>query len=712
MKKKKTAFLALAVAGVMTAGMLSGCSLITTDAHKDYMQTIATVDISGSSAFEANGEFASLGGAIEPSDILKRDLIASFVSSGYSAMNSYGWSYKQTFDAISKSLVNRQLTIQYAVAYLLKNGTDALGEMQYSVEGYNAAVKDTTGNAKKLAGLQYFLSEAEQNQGLYSCRKSFNNALDSQEKKYIKSEDDGTSSSSATVRTLPKNVNTENEGYYDPAYKIYTGFNSASDCGGYEAVKGSTTTTRKKAYNSYIAGLRESQLLAEKEDPTDLESLAYFTEQRISSYETILINKLTKLFEKEAAETLSEAYMNDYYDKLYASQSEAFKAEGGAATFEESLDKMAADNFLLTAPAQNYGYVINILLPFSASQSAAVSALNTDYGDKKGNAFAQRAKILEKVKATDQRGTWFTGETDYSYLATDAFTNADENRSKYLFFEDALKSEGESAQYEPLKNYYGKYSYNGQVHYDEENKKYTLSPKKISIDDFIGEMTNYLAFAGFTCVADSSLATSDYYNQAPEDYYKTVDGALKVDYSKFLYYAGYVQELRDSFDANNLFVAGTKENTAFSIINELSFAYNTDTAGLNSYLGYSVVTGKTSFVSEFEYAAQEACRMGAGSYTVAPSQYGWHIMYCTFSFVESNGEIRPFTFNYNDINREGSFSNLLYESVKSTIVENYSSNMQKTIVGEYTSCATVYEDRYTELANELDENAKQNNQAG
>ncbi len=170
-----------------------------------------------------------------------------------------------------------------------------------------------------------------------------------------------------------------------------------------------------------------------------------------------------------------------------------------------------------------------------------------------------------------------------------------------------------------------------------------------------------------------------------------------MDYSKFVYYEGKVK--LDNFNANRLFVAGSQENKALSVINELSFAYNTDTAGLNTYLGYSVILGKTKFVSEFEYAAQIACQNGAGSYVVVPSDFGWHIIYCTFSFTgNGSGEIRPFIYDHSKIDEEGSFSYQFYEALKTNFVNDFNSNRQKMIANVYNECKTVYEDRYADLA--------------
>ena len=150
------------------------------------------------------------------------------------------------------------------------------------------------------------------------------------------------------------------------------------------------------------------------------------------------------------------------------------------------------------------------------------------------------------------------------------------------------------------------------------------------------------------------------------------------------------------FNANEMFLAGSAENVVYSAINELSFAYNTDTAGLNTYLGYSVITGNTDYVDEFEYAAQYVCRLGAGSYVVVATDYGWHIIYCTFSFTEDN--LTPFSYDDAQKDVEGTFSNLFYEALRTDIVDQYTNVQRTKAINAYTSCATVYEDRYADLS--------------
>ena len=77
---------------------------------------------------------------IGKTEVLKRDLAASFLSN-YSNLQNQGYGdYASMFKTICENLVARQIRIQYAMAYLLENG-DAEGN-GYTVEGYQAAAAD------------------------------------------------------------------------------------------------------------------------------------------------------------------------------------------------------------------------------------------------------------------------------------------------------------------------------------------------------------------------------------------------------------------------------------------------------------------------------------------------------------------------------------------------------------------------------------------
>lgn len=683
--KKSKKIIALSLTSVLACGLFAGCDSFSTDTLKNMEQIVAEVNIGEGESFQEGGEYAAYAGSIQTSYVYKRDLISQYLSNG-SQMSNY--SAKDLFTMIRESLVNRKTIAQYAMAYFLKNGATEESEdgtsvnRSYSVQEYNdylAASKD-----KELASYEYFLSQTERDRAKYSVRKMVNNTLDSQEKNLVEEEEEK-SNSSVSVRTLPTGVDGENSDYYDKDYKIYTGKNPELNYGSYEKIEGGKPMTRKRAYSSLLSNLLSNGLIEKGENVTDFESLDYFTMELTTAYENALINKLSEAFEREEEERLSrEGEIEARFDQLFETQSSTF-VDG--STFETTFGEMSASKFVLSAPNAGYGYVINILLPFDSSASEQLN----NYSGLEGDKFVYRAQLLKRLTAIDQRETWFTGETDYSYDADEnAFGGIDRNK---LFFEDNMTAV-DGGKYELLENYYGKYTYNGKAEYNEEKDTYKFTPNKIDIDDFIDEMESYLQFAGLN-VSDNKVDNrSGYYDKAKTDYYDK-NNPDTVDYSSFLYYKGKVEIA--NFDNNMIYCAGSDENKAMSVINELSFAYNTDTAGLNKYLGYAVSPYKTDFVKEFEFAAQEAVRGGAGTYTIAPSQYGWHIMYCTFAVTEAKTPL--FTYHAEDKDKEGTFSNQYYESLKASAIQNRSKDIQTQIVNNYAACVTVYDDRCEDLFN-------------
>ena len=81
---------------------------------------------------------------------------------------------------------------------------------------------------------------------------------------------------------------------------------------------------------------------------------------------------------------------------------------------------------------------------------------------------------------------------------------------------------------------------------------------------------------------------------------------------------------------------------------------------------------------------------------VAPSDYGWHIIYVAFVYDADDGDVYG-GFNVADVEKEGTFSNLFYESLKSTSATSYTQDAQKAVLNEYKTSGTRYVSRYQDL---------------
>lgn len=705
---RKIAVICLSVAFTLSAAAC-GEGLITTNSEKDMAQVIGTVNIADHDDFKGSGQYAEYADVIGSinQNILKRDLVAYFLNAGSTYISSYGYTYEQTFNTLMDNLTSRKIMVQYAMAYYFDKHPDT-----YSVSGYNAYIESERGKVtdeteKKLYAahpeiftLKYFLTEggktsaedtADYDRAVYGLKKMINNSLDSAEKTYIKEEEDDDDDSSAESRTTPTGVGTETEDYYDTDYEVYTGRNAASACGSYKRLDGSTQKTRQRAYNDFLANLSRNGLLGD-EDTTDFTKVDYYFVELASQMEQALITQYTDDLGEEANAKLTEAYVTDQYNALLESQKNIYSADQSA--FETQIGNVSDDSFVVYSPKEGFGFVYNILLPFSKTQTQLLSTYTNDKGLEKREFYQKRAELLENVKGKDLRAAWFSKDEDSNYAyeaeAGDYYGNA----SNYLFFENNLtKSDGDNARYEKLGQYYGEYAYNGSVTKDEDGK-YTCKPNEITIDGFLGEMEGYLKYAGLTA---SGSKKSAYVTEA--DKY-TVDNKGKFDYSQFVYYEGKVT-LNDTA-TSDYFVKGKDAYTAVSVINELTFAYSTDTGLFNKYMGYTVSPYKTSYMAEFEYAAQYAIKKGVGTYVVCPTDYGWHVIYVSFVY-DKVGEV--YNFDWDQIDEEGSFSNLYYESLKSSNADTYTNLIQTQILGEYKKdeCVTLHKNRYKDLLS-LDKN--------
>ena len=716
MNSKKTIkkFGAGALALVLTVGA-TGCDFLVTDNEKDLKQTVATVNISSnlkSAEMECADDVQKLiDNKGLSTDIPKRDLIAYFLNTGYMYVQNYGYTYEDTFNMLMDGLVEKKILTQYAVAHFLekddaKTADACLEYVNTQIDGAKGKEKELLSSHREVLTMKYFLSAEEYDEAVYGLKKSLNGSLDSAEVNYItETADEHTHNE---TRTTPTNANVEKEDHVpmkDGAldYDIYTGRNAFDACGTYEKVDGSTVTSRKKAYNAFLSNLQSYGLIKDGEDTAVVTELDYYYLELSSTLGSALVNKYTEELKDEAIALLDADYVADKYDEIKGSQKNAY--ENKPTDFDTALDSVSDTSFVLYGQ-KDFGFVYNILIPFSASQTQAYSSAKNNL---KGDAlFNARKQILQGVEAKDLRSAWFCTEEDehYAYEVTgnDYFNNNGEEKD-YLFFEKNMTN---TDKYEKLSQYAGQYPYNGKAELKDDEWDFT--PKKLTIDKFIAEMEGYINYVVGSTVASGIRQDATYGIQVTPDGDKLVDtvytnsATKKVDYSKFMYYEGKVNLTQD-FKASDFFnekVGATEEVNAYyqalSAVNELMFAYSTDTGCLNSYMGYVVSPYKTDFVSEFEYAAQQAVLGGVGSYVVAPSDYGWHIIYCSFVYDADDGDVYG-GFKANEMEVEGTFSYLFYESLKSTSASSYTTTVQNQLLNQYNNdkAVTLHTKAYQDL---------------
>ncbi len=719
---KKTAALMLGLA--LTVGA-TGCNFIVTDNARDMEQKVATIDISAAlKEDERYGETiaAAVSEIIGKSEISKRDLVTYFLSAGSSYAESYGYGY--TFNMLLNTLINREIIIQYAVADYLadkESGLTLAGHNEYVQDALDALSNDNPEKAlltahPEVLTFKYFLTEGgkeeeDYNRAVYNLKKSLNNSLDQLEMEYIKaSEHDH--DASATVRTLPTGVNTANEEYYSTNYEIYTGRNSLAECGDYEKQDGSTTVSRRNAYNSLLANLHSYGLISTSagkvENPSDICHLDYYYVELSSTLAQAFINKYYEDLEEKVEEKMDATYVSGKYVDLLAEQTRAY--ENKPFEFKTAMDSVSDSSFLLYG-TENFGFVYSILVPYSATQEIEFNMYKAQ-GLTTNDLYLKRADIWAEIEAEDQRSSWITDDehTNYSYTVGD----------DYYFFENHFGGE-KADQYEEIRHYAGKYPFQGDVikNTDGEIEKVKAKTGK-NIDDVLADMLGQIkTVSGLDSTElteqnylDSGLTKYEYY-RSTKDYttdidkdaegnkitdengeYVWVDDDIIEDYSRFIYRKGKLDFGGEEPTASDFFNPASKSYKALSAVNEILFAYSTDPGSLNMGMGYVVSPYGNGYVSEFEEAAQWAVEQGVGAWAVVANEFGWHIVYCSFKY--ENGVM----YQYNHTEAvgdkengiepvEGSFSNLFYNSLKEQMVSNVTTEIQSMVLNQFNNDKAV-----------------------
>lgn len=705
---KKLICLAVAASLVMGAAF-AGCTV--TNNEEDAKQTVLVVNISKSDRFAE--EFSGYEAVIADKTYTKRDMLISYYN-GYSSL-SQSQSLADIFDSIKDNYVQSSVITQYATVSLLKD----------KVDGGNGTVAEYTALSSDVEKCEYLLSDSPEavKRAKYNINRTLNSVLDSAERELLEEKEDDEYVGSGT-RSTPSGIDSTVEDYVTEEYNVYTGYTGylLEDAGeDYEPLDNTNKVTRQKAYSAFIKNLGKNYLInAEDEKQTDIWKLSYVIDSYVSQLQSEIVDAYNdKLVEKqkEIIDTIDESgeygYIRDQYESAFESQ----KTENdSASSFESALSSMSDSKFILYSPdtestteqiGGNYGtfgFVYNILLPFSKTQEAQLKTYQT-YRDNEtiteSGYYKARNDIMKNIKTTDQRSAWFNGSTDYSFNASETELGyfkgkvEDPNR-KYLFFENNV-TDTENKQYEALEKYDGRYSYNGIVK-ENTNGSYTLIPKKLDIDDMLEEFSAYINFV-LKGEKVSYSTTENYYDVT--DFTKP-DDDKEIDYSLFVYASGKVNLSEKSVE--DMLVTDKEHMTdrykAMCAVNELQYAYTTDTGVLSQYIGYSVSAYDTSYIKEFEYAAQAAVREGVGSFKVCAGDYGWHLIYVTETFKTEGGAVYVPHFTEERVNREGTFENRFYTWKKDAALAKEVSLKQETVLKEYNSekSVSVFKDAYKDIS--------------
>lgn len=364
MKKRFVAFITAILAVVMSASVFGGCSLVTVDEEKDMNQVVATVKIADDAGVES---------------IYKRDLVFSFINTGYVYTQYYNYTQAQAVAAVMNSLINNKILIQNAMSYYAEKAGEPC---TYKITDYLSA--DEIASAQS------------------DAYKDIENIL----KSYIDADKISASSDTLTetVRTAPTGAGTEEE-----EETVYTG------------VDVSSTVERRNAYDRLIRFLKDNGLLGANYKGL-IEQTVYFEEVLNDQYSAALVKKFEKDKKAEIRATFTFEDIRKAYKDAYDKQTEFSSGE-----FATALSKATAANPVFYGAYGNYGYVYNLLLGASDVQKVEIAAIKSSLSDAEIK--AARRSILDATTVKDLRSTWILSGYDFDY-DTKKFTGG------YTFSED------------------------------------------------------------------------------------------------------------------------------------------------------------------------------------------------------------------------------------------------------------------------------------
>ncbi len=339
---------------------------------------------------------------------------------------------------------------------------------------------------------------------------------------------------------------------------------------GVNATGSITDAKRYKAFSSVLKVLKANEILGENVT-TDIAESDYYKDVLESYQESALIEKYEKILSAELRSETTFEILQAKYAEMYADQQNEY---ADVTAFATALSSASAKSPIFYNGAGGYGYVYNLLLGASTEQTTAISKIKEDDPDISIDDYnAKRKDILSATTVTDLRSTWIKSGYDFNgtYFTGD-----------YTFANDPANS---------LK-FYGTVDTYDKEDPEDDDKYFVKSVREFGLDEFIAEMDSYLGInSGNSTITDN--VDSSVYRKAD------ANGVV------------------DEYDAK---------------INELLFAFSTDSGSLNPYKGYVIAPTpdfdeKDQWVLEFAEAGRALLTMGNNSYIIVASDYGYHIMF-------------------------------------------------------------------------------------
>lgn len=664
---KKLLFKLIAVISLVavTFGTLAGCALFETNQDRDMAQKAVTVDISAG---------AEKGVA---TDILKRDLIAGYMSYGYYYVQNYGYTTAKAYQLILDNLVNNAVIIQQSKKELagdykskvytddvkvltasdveaLENGADMLSLIasDNDIAAYTAKKVGETGYA---AGLADYVKSVYGSTDLKRTDASFRFVGDVNE--VLKAVSDAIDNLNSFIesfmdedehehnhdeityspRTTPTMDAEEDTIDVEACYKVIK-----DDQAGLNA---EITGDRLKAFKKGYKRLQELGLVETdanndryfegKDAPTVLSvlQLDYFKNSVQTALDSKAVDKYEKALRADRVATAEELWKE--YQDLGEKQSSEYK--GNVSGLETALGEVSDSKFVVYNSGIGYGYVSHLVVEYTEAQKTLIT-------DKKAEKDITKTEIADYVKTLadgivvkDLRDSWVKA----------GYGNYDAVNGEFIFSD--------------------KYVYN------TSDKEWNLA----KFNGTVGGVTSYVEETDDGDVLKFRFENVTANELGYKDFVGIVEGALGV---------------APVFDEAVVIpdFAAKKYDERKEILNrfeDIKFAFSTDTGNFNKYLGYvySPITSKDTYVTEFVDACAKALEKGEGSVVMFMSEsYGLHILICTakegdYGYYDTLEAFKS------DMEIKGTVAYNFKEANASLIESNYVSKEADRFIKEYTN---------------------------
>lgn len=627
MKKTIAKFFSLIVAVTLLAGVFQSCGLVSVDVDRDMSQVIASVNVENTAS----------------EDIYKREMSAGFITYGYYYMQYYGYDTNQTYNLILNNLVNNKVIVQYARREL----EEAHKTFEHSdeVKGYLSYPADKVRNAYAKNRIAYidsiikFVSDVQLAEAVYNSKNTLSNYVDSFETTDDEEEDEELEDESVTARATPSVDEVEGDlldEEYVSRHDEFTDKTVEDDLteaqkAEYEAwqiakytrfdiLPSPQTTSRKKAVNEFIDTFVSNGLIysdeksklekAGGEASYDLTNYTYYLDLLMSNLESSIVDNYEEMLTDAAEAEINDDALWSEFKSAYETQKDTYTKDISA--YASALESATDDSYILYNPevkAGKFGYVANILIGFPDSVTAALNA----YDSKANASFTKkqyRATLKNTIIAKDLRATWL--QNGYYELKDGKEANGED---AYEFGDDYAKH---------LKSFYG--TFNDVTDYTKTTKTDTYFYDEAHAGDHWawGEKEEEDIKAAFKDIEPTEYTF--------EKFLELFDAEIGKDSENEGHKTQQVSNTDKVYDYKGQikFNDNVKE-----IIDDLTFAFSTDTGVLSQHYGYLYSPISNSWVEEFAEGAKlvvnggEDIEGGPGSYVIALTDYGYHIIICT-----------------------------------------------------------------------------------